>query len=116
MTTVRGACPRGFILISPDLPQGDRPCLGYRRATAPAPLLAVVGADGAHPDVAETDRVAVVLQAQRALSRVRLVLGELLVGGRAEDLGVVLHDDAVQEHGGVGGRLQAAVAVEDRGG
>src|SRR5688500_12225719 len=95
---------------------------------ARAALLRVRGGGGAagvvalglaDPDVAEADGVAVLVQLDRALGAAGLVVvAEVLVAGGAEELGLVVDQDAVVEDGGAGfaGDLAAFVparAFED---
>src|SRR5207249_10404999 len=66
------------------------------------------------PNVAEPHRIAVVLQAEGQLRRVRLVRRPGLVRGRSRQLLVVLHEHAVQEDGGARRALQGAVGFATR--
>src|SRR5207249_2160968 len=61
------------------------------------------------PDVAVTGRVAVVLQFDWAFGTVRGVFSEDLVTGLAQNLNVVLHQDAIVKDRDVGRRFQFAL-------
>jgi len=70
-------------------------CVGLGgEATIGSPL-AHAGWEGAIPDVPVTDRVAVVLQFERAGIAERTGLGASAVAGGAFERGVVLHEHAV---------------------
>lgn len=69
----------------------------------------------ADPDVAEPHRVAVILQADRALLAVRLVAWRPVVWGIPFQLEMVLDQDPVVEHRNVGRAGELAVGESRRG-
>src|SRR5437762_12973157 len=66
------------------------------------------------PHVAESHGVAVILEAERKLGRVRLVRRPRLVGGGPGQLLVVLDEDTVQDHRRARRALERAVGPEAR--
>ena len=71
------------------------------------------GLERTNPDVAELDRVPVILQKERHLQRMRRVFGSAAVHGGSFDLDIVLHKNPVVNHGDerVGGGIQAWLRV-----
>ncbi len=68
-----------------------------------------------HPDVAEADGVAVVLERDRALVGMGLVFRRTMVGGVAQQLEMVLDDHAIVKHRDEGRADELAFLVELRG-
>ena len=93
------------------------------KATLPAGVFAgsygtslVITLDRPDPDIAEPDRVAMILKQDRPFGTMRPVMGKRTVRHRAEQCRVVVHDNAVVQYCCISGRFERTVLLELRGG
>jgi len=84
-----------------------------RSVPRPDPLLLCL-MEFANPDISEAHGIAVILQAERELLRVRFVRWTLAVLCWARELDVVLYEDAVVKYGDAGGAEEFAAGIEAR--
>ena len=75
----------------------------------------IIALDRADPDVAEPNRVAMILKQDRPLGTMRPVVGQRTVCHGADQGRVIVYDDTVVEYSCVRGRLERAVCLEAGG-